>query len=244
MEKCKTIYDFPCYFFLMILTKSKTWAEIQQAINQYHLQKVGVISCGSCSAQCGTGGTVGLEKITKNLIAKNYEIVASMIIEEPCDKRAIKNNLKHLGKDLDNIDGFIVASCGSGAQAVAEVSEKPTIVTTDTIMIAQTEKIGVYHERCRACGQCLLNETGGICPITACAKSLLNGPCGGVIDGKCEVGNYSQPCGWVAIYNRLKKLGQLENFMKYRPPRDWSLETRKNEVNVRAEMKNYYGCDN
>mgnify|MGYP000863712416 CR=1 FL=1 len=226
----------------MILTKPKNWTEIQAAIKEWNLRKVVVVGCGSCSAQCGTGGTEGVKKIVENLEKEKVQILGSIVIEEPCDGRLVKNELRQINEEVDQADGFIVASCGSGAQTIFETTEKPVIVTTDTVMISQTERIGLYHEKCKACGKCLLNETGGICPITACAKSLLNGPCGGVIDGQCEVGNYTHPCGWIAIYNRLKHLNRLDLFKKNRQPRDWSLESQNQTVNVQKEMKDSYVC--
>jgi ferredoxin len=227
----------------MILTQPKSWQEIKTAIDQWGLHKVVVVSCGSCSAQCKTGGTEGLEKIVASLTAEGISIVDSIIIEEPCDLRSVKHDLRLLGEAVQKTDGFIVASCGLGAQTIAEVTKKPTIITTNTIMMSQTERIGIYHEKCKACGQCVLNETAGICPISACAKSLLNGPCGGSIDGMCEVGNYTRPCAWVEIYQRLKQFEKLNLFSIVRPPRDWHLATQKETVNVQQEMKSYYACN-
>ncbi len=224
----------------MILTISKKWPEIQLAIQRWNLQKVIVVSCGSCSAQCGTGGTEGLKKIVSALEIDNIQVIASIVIREPCDLRLVKHDFRYIKKETEETDGYIVASCGMGAQSVSEFTEKPVIITTDTIMMSQTERIGIYHERCRACGECHLNETGGICPITTCAKGLLQGPCGGVINGKCEVGGYTNPCGWIAIYNRLKKLGRLDLFLKVREPRDWSLVSGRDTVNTQKEMKTYY----
>ncbi len=75
---------------------------------------------------------------------------------------------------------------------------------------------------CLACGDCILDETGGVCPITRCPKGLLNGPCGGTVKGKCEVGGYEEDCAWTLIYENLKKQGRIELFTKFRPPRDFS----------------------
>jgi ferredoxin len=226
----------------MILTTSKGWSEIQAAIKDWKLQKVVVVGCGSCSAQCGTGGTEGVKKLVEQLQKEGLQILASIVIEEPCDARAIKHDFYEIKTEVDQADGFIVAACGSGAQTIFENTKKPVIITTNTLMMGQTERIGVYHEKCRACGRCLLNETGGICPITACAKSLLNGPCGGMIDGKCEVGNYTHPCGWIEIFDRLKTMNRLDLFKKVRLPLDWSLESQRFTVDVQNEMKEYYVC--
>jgi ferredoxin len=227
----------------MILTVTKAWTEIQKAIQVWNLHKVIVVGCGSCSAQCQTGGTAGVKKLVAALEHEGIEIVATMVVEEPCDNRTIKSEFKLIQSQIDRADGIIVASCGSGAQTIAEFTTKPVVVTTNTIMIAQTEQIGIYHEKCRACGECMLNETGGICPITACAKYMLNGPCGGVRDGKCEVGNYTRPCGWIAIYDRLKSINRLDLFTKIRDPRDFTTEYSRQNSDIRKEMKEYYACE-
>jgi ferredoxin len=226
----------------MILTTSKSWADIQAAVDQWQMKQVVVIGCGSCAAACQTGGTEGVKKIIASLEQSKISVLASIIIEEPCDARSLKQELKLIQTEVEKSDGIIVASCGSGAQTVMEVTNKPIVITTDTHLIAQTERIGIYHEKCRACGNCLLNETGGICPITECAKSMLNGPCGGVKDGKCEVGEYTQPCGWILIYERLQKLGRLDLFGKIRQPLDWSRDFSRRNSDVRKEMKTYYAC--
>jgi ferredoxin len=96
---------------------------------------------------------------------------------------------------------------------------------SDTLFIGETERIGKFYDRCMACGECILDETGGICPITRCPKALLNGPCGGQVEGKCEVGEYTYDCAWVLIYDRLKEQDRLDLFMKFRPPRDYSKKT-------------------
>jgi ferredoxin len=226
----------------VILTVSKSWADIKEAIDRWQIKKAVVIGCGECAARCATGGTEGVSKLIDQLKRDNITVLSSIIIQEPCDIRITKQELKRIKNAIDAADGLIVATCGSGAQTIGEITDKPIIITTDTIMMAQTERIGVYHEKCRACGYCWLNETGGICPITACAKSLLNGPCGGVKDGKCEVGNYSFPCAWIQIYEKLKTQDKLELFKKYRAPCKWSQINNRREIDIRQEMKEEYGC--
>ena len=226
----------------MILTTSKAWIDIKGAIDLWGLKKVVVVGCGECAARCATGGTEGVAKLVEHLQQDNIEVITSIVIQQPCDLRITKQDLKRIQNALDAADGLVVATCGTGAQTLAEITDKPIIVTTDTIMMAQTERIGIYHEKCRACSYCWLNETGGICPITACAKSLLNGPCGGVKNGKCEVGGYTRPCAWIAIYEKLKALNQLDLFKRYRPPCNWAQTQTQYDRDVREEMKDYYAC--
>jgi hypothetical protein len=90
-------------------------------------------------------------------------------------------------------------------------------------MGSHNREFKIYSELCKACGDCILDETGGICPIARCGKSLLNGPCGGFAKGKCEVGGWVNDCAWVLIFNRLKERDKLDLFLKFRPPRDYKL---------------------
>jgi ferredoxin len=124
--------------------------------------------------------------------------------------------------------GTCSTSCQTGGEEqVSEMADTGKIVlpASDTLFIGETERIGKFYDRCMACGECILDETGGICPITRCPKALLNGPCGGQVEGKCEVGEYTYDCAWVLIYDRLKEQDRLDLFMKFRPPRDYSKKT-------------------
>jgi len=154
--------------------------------------------------------------------------VNTMIIEALCDERLtrkawrkIKKQIQETGKD---IDALLCLGCGAGVQTLAEVADLPCIPGLNTHFLGKVERLGLYYERCRACGNCLLGETGGICPVTRCAKSLMNGPCGGVLDGKCEVGGYVRDCAWNLIWERLRKFGRINLFRRVKPPRQFGLE--------------------
>ncbi len=213
----------------MIITTNKDWSEIQQSLDLLGMKKVVVLGCGQCAAKAGTGGTKGVETIVEQLEKNNYTILASIVLEEPCDRRIVKKDTRPIRDAIKESDGVLVLSCGVGAQNVAETLNKPVIITTNTEFTAKTYRLGQFYDYCQGCGNCILNETGGICPYTRCAKKMLNGPCGGQIDGKCEVGNYTMDCAWILIYERLKELGRLDLFTKVRSPRDWQ-ETYKREV--------------
>jgi len=113
-------------------------------------------------------------------------------------------------------DAVFVLGCGAGVQVVAEELNCSVIPAADTTGVGVKDNNGI-EVYCRACGNCILDLTGGVCPITRCAKSLLNGPCGGVHDGLCEVDD--RPCGWILILNKMKELGKLDEFMQPRMPR-------------------------
>ena len=119
-------------------------------------------------------------------------------------------------ENLDEYDSILVFACGAGIQIVAEQLENKEIIpAVDTTGIGAKlkDKIEIY---CKACGNCILDLTGGICPVARCPKSLLNGPCGGVQKGQCELGD--RPCAWVLIYEKMKSTGKLEEFIETRIP--------------------------
>jgi len=123
---------------------------------------------------------------------------------------------------VDEYEAVVSIACGAGVQFMAEMYRKtPIYPGIDTNFIGVTEEQGVWTERCQACGDCKLHLTGGICPITRCAKSLLNGPCGGSSNGKCEV-DPETDCGWQMIYDRLKELGRLDQMEVIIPINDWT----------------------
>jgi len=112
-------------------------------------------------------------------------------------------------------------ACGAGVQFVAErYPDIPVLPMVDTTFIGVNQDVGWYEERCRSCGSCVLGLTGGICPVTMCAKGLYNGPCGGTNKGNCEISN-EQPCAWHMIYERLAKQNRLDIIMEFTPAQDW-----------------------
>ncbi|MFX1396401.1 MAG: methylenetetrahydrofolate reductase C-terminal domain-containing protein [Promethearchaeota archaeon] len=218
---------------MTVITTKKPFEEVLGAIKD--AKKIIIVSCGSCAAMCQTGGTEGAQEMAKKLKEKGFEITTVIVPEEVCDNRVIMNDFRKIEHDLNNTDAILTLSCGLGVASITEVLTKkhpniPVFIGTNTEFMGMTERIGRFYMRCRGCGDCLLNETGGICPITTCAKSLMNGPCGGMVKGMCEVGNYEKDCGWVLIYNRLKELGRLDLFSKLRDPVDWSESGHQREV--------------
>ncbi|MBD3352252.1 MAG: hypothetical protein GF364_12265 [Candidatus Lokiarchaeota archaeon] len=149
--------------------------------------------------------------------------------------------LRKIKDEVNDADAVLSLACGLGTQALNRVmgkrfKGKPALTALDTVFMGETERYGKFYERCRACGQCMLNETGGVCPIATCAKSLVNGPCGGSVEGKCEVMNYTKPCGWVLIYEALERIDRLDLFLKVREPRNWDKASgRQRELIVPRE---------
>jgi len=218
---------------MTIITTKKPFEEVLTAIKD--TKKIGIVSCGSCAAMCQTGGEEGAKEMAEKLEQEGFEIKVVIVPEEVCDNRVMMKDFRKIDEDLKDIDAILTLSCGLGVASIIKVLERkyshiPVFISNNTEFMGMTERIGRFYMRCRGCGDCLLNETGGICPITTCAKSLMNGPCGGMVNGKCEVGNYEKDCGWVLIFNRLKEIGRLDLFSKLRDPIDWSESGHQREV--------------
>jgi ferredoxin len=215
----------------MIITKQKEFKEILK-----HLEgqtKIFLVGCGECSATCKTGGEDDVKKI-KDLLEKEGKIVTGYCIPEaPCVSAKVKMELAKNRKLIESSDAILVMACGLGIQSVKENLrvEKPIHVGCDTLFMGAIDSNGSFLERCSACGDCVLELTGLICPVTRCPKSLLNGPCGGQNKGKCEV-DKNRDCTWILIYNELKKHNKLDLLREIRPPKDHSKSTKPRELKI------------
>jgi hypothetical protein len=146
--------------------------------------------------------------------------VKEVTLERQCDQEY----LEEIRDIIDQYDAVVSMACGVGVQFMAEKYQTmPVYPALNTLFMGVTEEMGVWSERCQGCGQCVLGQTAGICPITRCAKRLLNGPCGGSTQGHCEI-NKDIPCAWQLIIDRLKALGRLDDYDNLMPIKDWSTE--------------------
>ncbi|MFX1259205.1 MAG: methylenetetrahydrofolate reductase C-terminal domain-containing protein [Promethearchaeota archaeon] len=218
---------------MTVITTKKPFEEILRVLMDAN--KIIIISCNLCAAMCQTGGIEGANEIAEKLEKEGFKIIKIIVPEECCDQRVMKKEIRQIDEEINDADAILTLSCGLGAQSIIKVLEgkypnKPVYIGTNTEFMGVTERIGRFYMRCQGCGDCLLNETGGICPITTCAKSLMNGPCGGMVRGKCEVGNYEKDCGWILIYNRLKEVGKINLFSKLREPRNWIESGHQREI--------------
>jgi hypothetical protein len=209
----------------MIITKRKDQKDIEDMTKPF--KNLFIVGCGTCSTSCQTGGEEQVAEMAKQLGEK---VIGTAMVEEPCDLRIDRRDLKPHRETIKEADAILVMSCGSGVQTVGDFTNKVVLPALDTLFIGQTERIGKFYDTCKACGECILDDTGGICPITRCPKSLLNGPCGGTVEGKCEVGEYEYDCAWIKIWEKLKEQNRLELFKKYRPPRNYSNKVLMREL--------------
>ncbi len=205
----------------MIIAEGKPIQEILAMIAPF--DRILVVGCKGCVTVCSAGGEkeVGILASALRLGRKaqggSLE-TKELTLERQCDVEY----LEPLIQEADNYPAILSLACGAGIQFLAERFRKhPVFPGVNTQFIGATDEQGVWNERCQACGSCILDRTGGICPVTRCSKSLFNGPCGGSKNGKCEI-DAQVDCGWQLIYDRLKDLGQLEKLETVQPVKDWS----------------------
>jgi len=214
----------------MIVTKKKPIEEILKFLGAS--SRIFIIGCGDCAATCKTGGEKEVMEMKAELEANGKIVTGWAIPDSPCVASQIKLQFAKNKKAVDDAEVFLVLSCGLSAQSVLENdrNKRPVYIGCDTMFGSILDATGHgFFERCAMCGECMLNITGGICPVTRCAKGLLNGPCGGSNKGKCEV-DKDKDCGWILIYNRLKDLNKLDDLKKIKPAKDHSKVTRPREI--------------
>ena len=205
----------------MIVAHRKNIQELKAALAEY--RKILVLGCGTCVTVCLAGGEreVGMIasalRIAFRLDGQEHEVVEATI-ERQCENQFIEDALK----EIQEADAVLSLACGAGVQAIAErFPAKPVYAGVDTKFIGILQEQGIWTEKCIACGKCVLGSFGAVCPLTRCSKGQLSGPCGGAVDGKCEV-SPDMDCGWQLIYDRLKALGQLDRLLELTPLTDWS----------------------
>jgi ferredoxin len=204
----------------MIVAKRKPFEEIKKMIKGY--KKVLNVGCGTCVSVCLAGGEKEVNILNAELemagkIEGNPIEMGAISVERQCDREW----LAQLDDKVGEYEALMSMACGVGIQFLAErFPDKPVFPAVDTYGLAVNQDVGWYEERCRSCGSCVLGITGGICPVTMCAKGLYNGPCGGTNKGSCEI-HVDQPCAWYKIHERLSKQGRLDLLMEVLPANDW-----------------------
>ena len=202
----------------MIVTEKKPITEILEFLGKE--KHIFLLGCNGCAEVCETGGEPALLAMRGELENAGKIISGLVSIDFLCNKVLVSMRLSRHAEELSEADSLLVLTCGIGVQAVAQVLDKVVHPALNTISLGGFQGLWPSEERCDQCGECVLDLTGGICPVTSCAKGLLNGPCGGASEGKCEV-DPEKDCGWDRIYRRLEKIGRMENLMIFRKPRDY-----------------------
>jgi ferredoxin len=203
-------------------------------------KKIVIYGCGGCATVFHTGGEQEVNEM-KDILTKNgKEVLAAITVpfgEFTCYVPWSNARLSGYREQINNCDTILMLSCGDGLQVVRGILEEEFDLVKS--IYPATNPVGhmgggpaLFKEKCIQCGECELGRLSGICPMTQCAKGLLNGPCGGTRkDGKCEV-NPDDDCAWVLIYNRLKELGELDSMDEIMPPKDWSKMQRPRKLEV------------
>ncbi len=204
----------------MIKSEVKSLEEIKEMLTGY--KKILNTGCGGCSSVCLAGGLKEVNNLnTKLLLSYQADKTPCEIDGFTVERQCEMEFLSELDAIIKPYDAVLSMACGVGVQFLAErFPEKPVFPALNTKFAGVNKDLGWYEERCKTCGDCILGITGGICPVTMCAKSLFNGPCGGPQDGHCEVDN-DIACAWVNIYDRLKSQNRLDNIQKIYAPREW-----------------------
>jgi hypothetical protein len=206
----------------MIVAERKPMEEILAMTEEF--DRILVLGCKGCTTVCCAGGPREVEELA-TLIRMDRKQKGKTVDtleasnELQCEPESVTPVLEKLANKYDVV---LSMACGAGVQTVVQMLPGLRVLPAlNTNFIGVAEEHGVWTEVCRACGNCLLGRTGGICPITRCSKQLLNGPCGGSMNGKCEISK-DVVCGWQLIIDRLNELGELELLEEVFPVKDWS----------------------
>ena len=203
------------------ITAQKPVEEIMKYLEK--CQWVHIIGCGTCATLCHTGGKSEVIEMRKKLEASGKKVTGWMVIPTACDELT-RDALRENAGAVDAADCILAMTCAIGVQTIAlHLKEiKPVYPGLNTLFLGTEDRPGHFIEVCLQCGSCVLGRTAAICPLVRCAKSLLNGPCGGSSGGKCEVSK-EIPCAWQLIYDRLMAMGRLDVLEEIAPVKDWSV---------------------
>jgi ferredoxin len=207
----------------MIVADKKPIEEIIETIKGCN--KILVLGCNECVTVCEAGGKKEVAILASALrmyfMKEGREVkIDEITLERQCDHEY----LEEIRDVVDQYDAILSLACGVGVQFTAEKYQNmPVYPGVNTCFLGATEQRGLWTERCQACGACILASTGGVCPVSRCAKRLLNGPCGGSTKGKCEISKEID-CAWQLIIDRLKAIEKLDDYEKIMPLKDWSTD--------------------
>ncbi|MCZ7398810.1 MAG: methylenetetrahydrofolate reductase C-terminal domain-containing protein [Candidatus Methanoperedens sp.] len=208
----------------MIISSQKEFSEILRALKE---KNIFIIGCGKCATKLRVGGEPEVLEMQKRLMRAGKNIAGWTVLSSACNISSWDDVLAQ-NPGIGKSDALLVMSCGGGVSLISSLSERQVYPALDTESLGGMRLQDTMKELCIMCGECTVWEFGGICPVSQCPKGLLNGPCGGAMDGKCEVDE--RTCAWDEIYERQKSLGKLENLGSVHEPKDYSRKKRRQTV--------------
>ena len=198
------------------ITRQKPGEEIDRLLDGFG--RIFIAGCGTCVTLTQTGGEPEVKEMRENLSQKGKLITGAVVLPVACDNLTGEAFIEY-GTQIDQADVLLIMTCAFGVQTISKQIGKMVVPALDTLFIGKESSLGLFDEICTQCGTCILGETGGVCPVTSCHKGLVNGPCGGTNNGKCEIDS-NKDCAWTLIYNRLKELDRLDDMRKVQGPRN------------------------
>ncbi|MEM7827967.1 MAG: methylenetetrahydrofolate reductase C-terminal domain-containing protein [Candidatus Aenigmatarchaeota archaeon] len=213
----------------MIVTRQKPYEEILMYLKGK--EQIIIFGCSQCATLSGSGGEQEVNELAEKLEADGKRITGKGVLKEPCHLLLTKREIKGFSDEITSSEAALVMSCGAGVQTVASLINIPVFPGCNSLFLASTLRYGHFEEKCSMCGDCMLAYTGGICVVTGCAKHMINGPCGGIKDEKCEIGD-GRECVWVSVFKRMRARGELDHLKKVFAPLDHSIKTSIKSVRV------------
>ncbi len=203
----------------MIISKQKGFNILLDVISK---GPVFIIGCSECATLCHTGGEEEVIAMKKAFEDNKIEVTGWVILDPACNLQNDKRLLRKHTDEVNKAKKILVLACGNGVQTVSEIiTDRDVVSGNDTLFLGEIKRLTEFEKRCIMCGDCIQDLFDGLCPISRCPKSMLNGPCGGAKDGKCEV-DQEMDCVWDIIYRRLKSKGRLSQLKEIKEPKDWS----------------------
>lgn len=199
------------------ITKAKSEEELYRLLEG--LNRIFIIGCGTCVTLTHTGGAPEVAAMKNALLESGKLVTGKVVVPVACDNLTSEILNEEMGK-IEQADVLLIMTCAFGVQTISSQLKRMVVPALDTLFIGKESASGEFNEICTQCGTCIIGETGGICPVTSCHKGLVNGPCGGTDQGKCEIPGIKD-CAWTLIYNRLTELGRLDSMRKLQKPRNF-----------------------
>jgi len=203
----------------MIISEQKPFESMLKIIQN---GSVFIIGCNECAALCHVGGEPEVLELKNQFIESHINVTGWIVLDPACHLLNNKRLFKSVNKEIDDADHLLVLSCGNGVQVIEELYPQKHIISgTNTLFVGAEIQRGIFERQCNLCGSCIVDDFEGLCPISHCPKQMLNGPCGGSMDGKCEI-NKDFNCIWDKIIHKKIKMKKIDSLTKIIPPKDWT----------------------